>query len=288
MGTELSFTDVTAVAPHPSIPNRFVGHLPPRWNTPVGVHGGMLAGIAARAGLAGLSRPDLRVRALHAVFLAPPTYDLSFEVDVIRQGRGSAHVRVHARGSDGRAALDLTMVLTSDRPSPAFLDAEPPAVPGPDEVAPLGEPPEAVAGLFTPPPLFDQLDLRTVLGTTPWSADWSPGQPAHHIRWGRWRVPPLLPDGRVDPLALLPLADLPGPSIWQRFGPDEPVLFFMSLDLSLNLLEPVPDEWVLTDIRARRLGQGHAYVDTDLWSGGRLVATSSQTMMMRRPAPDSD
>lgn len=264
-------------------PGRFAGTLPPEWNTPVGVHGGMLVAIATRAGLEGLARPDLAIRALHALFLAPPTYELAFEVDVMRQGRGSAHVRVRAIDSDGTPAVDLTMVLTSDRPSPEFLDAEPPDVPGPDE---LDAPPVAAedrAFLFPAPPLFDHFDLRTALGVLPFFDDWTPDQPGRHVRWTRWNRSPRLPDGSYDPLALLPFADLPGPSIWQKFGPDEPVLFFMSLDLSLTLLEPVTDEWILTDINARRMGEGHVYVETDMWSGGRLVATSAQTMMVRRP-----
>jgi acyl-CoA thioesterase len=282
VGRELSFTDVTGVVADESRPGSFVGHLPPSWNTPVGVHGGMLVAITARAGLDHLARADLTLRAIHTLFLAPPSYDLEFDVEIIRQGRGSAHVRVGGRNAGGAPTVDLTMVFSSDRPSPVFLDADPPQVAAPEEIPVVAEPTEAVAAFFTPPPLFDHLDNRGAIGHLPWSPEWVAGQSGHHARWSRWRVSPRLPDGSYDLLALLPLADLPGPSIWQKFGPDEPVMFFMSLDLSLNLLEAVTDEWILADIRARRMGGGHVYVETDLWSGGRLVATSSQTMMMRR------
>jgi acyl-CoA thioesterase len=279
-----SFVDVTAVEPVSGVPGRFAGRLPPDWNTPVGVHGGMLVGIATRAGLAGLAREDLRIRALHALFLAPPTHDLTFDVETIRQGRGSAHVRVTATDGDGTPALDLTMVLTSDRPSPAFLDATPPDVPPAHELPSVPGGSAGAPGVLTPPPLFDHLEIRTAVGIPPWSPNWVPDQPGRHVRWSRWNVAPRSDRDAYDPLSLLPMADLPGPSIWQRFGPDEPMMFFMSLDLSLRFLETVTDEWILTDIRARRMGEGHVHVETDLWSAGRLVATSAQTMMVRLPA----
>jgi acyl-CoA thioesterase len=282
-----SFTEITTVTPHVERPGWFAGHLPPEWNTPVGVHGGMLVAIAARAGRESLGRDDLNIRAIHALFLAPPTYDLAFDCNVIRQGKGSAHVHVRAIDSDGTDALDLTMVLTSGRPSPSFLDARPPEVPGPDEIAAMRPSPESEPRMFPAPPLFDHLEIRTALGELPWSDRWTPDQPGHHVRWSRWNQSPRLADGSYDSLALLPLADLPGPSIWQKFGPDEPVMFFMSLDLSLNLLEPVQDDWILTDIESRRMGEGHVYVETDLWSAGRLAATSAQTMMVRMPKPEA-
>jgi acyl-CoA thioesterase len=140
-------------------------------------------------------------------------------------------------------------------------------------------------GLLTPPPLFDHLEVKTAFGQLPWEDSWTPDQQRRHARWARYVRAPRLADGTFDPVALFPLADLPGPAIWQQFGPDEPMLFFMSLDLSLNVLEPVTDEWILTDIRARRLGDGHALVETDLWSAGRLVATSAQTMLVRTAFP---
>lgn len=280
MSEPASFVDATAVH---EADGRLTGHLPPGWNTPVGVHGGMLVAISARAGLHALGRDDLALRAAHALFLAPPNYDLSFEVDVVRQGKGSAHVHVRTVDSTGTEVLDLTMVLTSDRDSVSFLDAQPPEVPGPDDALEQFPRPERADEVLPPPPLFDHLELRTALGLMPWDDKWVPGQPGHHVRWARWHDVPILRDGTYDPLALVPMADLPGPSIWMKFGPDEPTPFFMSLDLSVNFLEPVTDDWVLNDIYARRMGGGHVYVETDLWSAGRLVATSAQTMMLRQP-----
>jgi acyl-CoA thioesterase len=278
-----SFVDATAVLPDDVDPYRWHAQLDPGWDTPGGVHGGVLLATGVRAAMAGAARADLTLRVAHAVFLAPPSHDLFFDVTILRAGRGSAHVR--ALGTCARErhpAIDVTLVLTADRESPSRVDGAVPEVPPPHElVSTEGGPMTGAPGLQTPPPLFDHLEVRTAMGRPPWVDGWSPAQGSRHARWARYVRPPTLADGRYDPLALLPLADLPGPSIWQQFGPDEPMLFFMSLDLSLNLLEPVLDEWILADIRSRRLGEGHALVETDLWSAGRLVATSAQTMLIR-------
>jgi acyl-CoA thioesterase len=278
-----SFVHATSVQSDEVDPHRWHAHLDPAWDTPGGVHGGVLVANAVRAALAGVTRPDLTMRVAHAVFLAPPSHDLFFDVTVLREGRGSAHVR--ALGTCAREqhpAIDVTLVLTADRESPTFFERTPPDVRPPAELSSSeGGPLRGAPGLLTAPPLFGHLDVRTAIGRLPWDEGWTPEQGTRHARWARYLVRPALDDGSFDPLALLPLSDLPGPSIWQQFGPDEPMLFFMSLDLSLNVLEPVTDDWILTDIRSRRLGGGHAFVETDLWSGGRLVATSAQTMLIR-------
>jgi acyl-CoA thioesterase len=181
-------------------------------------------------------------------------------------------------------AIDLTLILTSDRESPRLVESTAPEVPSPDGLTSAeGGPLSGAPGILNAPRLFDHLDVRTAGGRLPWDDGWVAGQGGRHLRWARFTTAPKLDDGTYDPLALLVLADLPGPAIWQQFGPDEPMLFFMSLDLSLTVLEPVRDEWILTDIRSRRLDAGHAYVETDLWSADRLVATSAQTMLVRRP-----
>jgi acyl-CoA thioesterase len=279
-----SLVDATRVIADDVDPHRWHAQLDDGWDTPGGVHGGVLVATGIRAALAGVARPDLEVRVAHSVFLAPPSHDLFFDVTVLRQGRGSAHVR--ALGTCARQqhpAIDLTVVLTSDRTSPSLPAGDAPEVPPPDELTSSeGGPLRGAPGVDASPRLFDHLDVRTALGKLPWDDGWQPDQGPRHVRWARYRHRPTLPDGRYDPLALSPLADLPGPAIWQQFSRDEPMLFFMSLDMSLQVLEPVTDDWVLTDIRARRLADGHACVETDLWSAGRLVATSSQMMLIRR------
>jgi acyl-CoA thioesterase len=278
-----SFAAATAVTPSPGVPGRFDAHIPPTWSTPGGVHGGMLVAAGLRAARDATDRPELAMRLAHAVFLAPPSNDLLFDVVSLRQGKRSAHVRVTGTCvRQDHAAIDLTVVFTADGESPAWLDARHPDVPPPEQLSiesGFGVP--AHGGPIPPPPLFDHLDVRSVIGMVPWAEGWTPDQPARHVRWNRYLETPRCPDGSIDPLGLLPFADLPGPAVWVKGRPGEMPMFFLSLDLSISFLEPVPEEWVLTDIRARWVGSGHVYAETDLWSGGRLVATSTQTMLRR-------
>lgn len=243
----------------------------------------MLVAAGLRAAREHTARPDLTMRLAHAVFLAPPSNDLVFDVCALRQGKRSAHVRVTGTcAQQEHAAIDLTVVFTADAESSAWLDAEHPDVPTPDRLSVAsGFAVPAHGGPIPAPPLFDHLDVRSVVGVVPWDERWTPDQPARHVRWNRYLETPRGLDGSIDPLGLVPFADLPGPAVWVRGRPGEMPMFFLSLDLSIRFLEPVPEEWVLTDIRARWVGSGHVYTETDLWSGGRLVATSTQTMLRR-------
>jgi acyl-CoA thioesterase len=86
----------------------------------------------------------------------------------------------------------------------------------------------------------------------------------------------------------VPVPDVPGPSGWVRFGPDEALRGLLSLEMTFDVLEPVRDEWILADFHARVLGDGYVLMDCELWSAGRLVAVLRQTMMTRPlPTPGS-
>lgn len=286
-GSDDTFTTATAVVADEATQGRYLAHIPVTWSTPGGVHGGMLVAAGLNAARTAVDRPELTMRVAHAMFLSPPSNDLVFDVEVLRQGRGSAHVRV--RGTcvaQDQAAIDITAIFTAGIESREWLDSEPPDAAAPDAYTSDVGRTRAPGIAMQPPPLMDHLDLRSVLGLAPWDENWRPGQPARHVRWSRYRHTPRLADRTVDPTALLPLADLPGSAVWVKGPPEEMPIFFMSLDLSISFLEPVPDDWVLADIRARRLREGHVYVETDLWSDDRLVATSTQTMLRRRVPPN--
>jgi acyl-CoA thioesterase len=206
---------------------------------------------------------------------------------VLRAGRTTAHVDVHARHPGGQVDLVATRALFArrrDAGGPGFLDAVMPTVPAPDTLVSESGWDDESPGPLHHPPLFDQLDLRPALGALPWEPHWEPGLPARYMRWNRYHDTPLVADGTVDPLALLPLADLPGPAVWVRYGPDEPFYFLTSLELTVHFLEAVRDPWILADFRARWLGEGYVLSECDLWSAGRLVAQANQ-MMLVRPGP---
>jgi hypothetical protein len=56
-------------------------------------------------------------------------------------------------------------------------------------------------------------------------------------RWFRYLVPQATADGRLDPLALPPIADTIPPALFQKLGPDGPPFHAPSLDLTVHFLE---------------------------------------------------
>ena len=297
-----AFHTATAVAlageatPGGAGPLAWRADLPPTWDVPTGVHGGVLLATALRAAEATLDEaggdldPVLGLRSAHASFLARPgDHRLELDAAVRRRGGTTAHVDVSARGAaDAGEALVARALFARHRGGEdRWLDVEPPAVPDPEDCrVEEGDVQRRRHWPMSPPPLFDHLDLRPALGVLPWDEGWAPGAPARYARWNRYHEVPARLDGTMDPLALLPLVDLPGPAVWLRFGPDEDLRVLVSLELTVDLLEPVRDEWVLTDFRVRWLGDGYLVADGDAWSAGRLVATARQAMLVRRVSPD--
>ena len=275
-------------------PLRWRAELPTSWDVPSGVHGGILLATALRAAEATLDEaggdldPVLGLRTAHASFLArPDDHRLVLDGHVARRGGTTAHVDVATRsaGDDQPTALLTRALFARTRDGDAWLDATPPDVPAPDACPEVEADAQARGDWpMSPPPLFAHLDLRTAFGVLPWDEGWAPGAPARYARWNRYHEAPARHDGTLDPLALLPLLDLPGPAVWLRFGPGEDLRLLVSLELRADLLEPVTDEWVLTDFRVRWAGDGYLVADGDAWSAGRLVATVRQTMLVRRVA----
>lgn len=272
--------------------------LSPAWDVPSGVHGGVLLATALRAAgeavalTGGDTDAHLPLRTAHASFTARPDgHELGLTSTVLRRGGTTAHVDVVVRavGAERDALLVRALHARPRADADRWLDVPVPDVPGPDVAPPAnGEASAARQWPMTPPPLFDHFDMRPAVGVLPWEPGWRPGAPARYARWSRYQEAPLLADGTLDPLALLPMADLPGPSVWVRYGPDEPVRGLLSLEMTFDVLGPVRDEWVLCDFRARVMGEGYVLVDCELWSAGTLVAVLRQTMMPRTlptPAP---
>ncbi len=298
--------DAIAVRRDPDHPGRWRSTVPDTWATPNGMHGGVLAAVLINAARAELDDPELRLRSAHISFRAvPSSYELVIEPVVARRGGITAHLDVTIGGSDqagGSPAASGQVLFTRDRPSASYLDGEQPAAPPVDELAAGPAPGTAIfppgLGRVTPPAIFDHLELVGVEGRYPWEPGWVPG-PARHLRWARYRAPiagaESIADGSTaepaagpDPILLVPLSDFPAAALWVKFGLDQPFHFVTSLEYSISFLELPQSEIVLTDIRARSMADGYLFTETDLWCEGRLVAVSTQTMLVRSaPALES-
>jgi acyl-CoA thioesterase len=160
------------------------------------------------------------------------------------------------------------------------MDTEPPAVPRPDacpNIAEVGLGPGRIRA-----PFFRNLDVRLAAGQPWWESDWSPG-PARVARWFRYKLPQRLGDGRLDPLAIPPIADTMPPALIQKLGPNRPLFHAPSLDLTVHFLEDTTSQWLLTAVHARRARAGYASAAAEIWDdGGRLIAFATQTMLLRQ------
>jgi hypothetical protein len=102
--------------------------------------------------------------------------------------------------------------------------------------------------------------------------------------WHRFDEPPMLDDGRIDPLALVTLCDTMPGSIGERMGRNDAHWLPPSCDLTVHLLGDARSEWVLAHSHARRCGDGYASLEIFLWSPeAELVAYGTQMMFFVFP-----
>lgn len=125
------------------------------------------------------------------------------------------------------------------------------------------------------------MEGRAALGHAPWE-ECEPAT-SDAATWLRFDDPPRRPDGSLDPLAVLTLADrMPG-TVRERTGPADP-WFAPSADLTVHLLEPARGEWLLAHNRARWADRGWASAESTLWvEDGTLVAYATQMMIFTAP-----
>jgi hypothetical protein len=104
--------------------------------------------------------------------------------------------------------------------------------------------------------------------------------------WYRFGQPPILDDGRLDPLALIVLADTMPGAVGEKVGRSREMWFAPSVDLTVHLLDHCRSSWVLAHNRARFAGDGYASADMALWDCGddgagepRLVVYATQMFL---------
>jgi acyl-CoA thioesterase len=271
----------TAVTRLKVAPGWYTANLPAAWNfrTPAG---GVLMTVAMRAMQAELDDPELRPISANTHFCSPvPAGPLEVRVELLRHGSAAAQVRAQLSSTSMPGpGLEVSATFGRDREGIDLIDAEPPRVPRPADAPPM----ERLGGIDPGqrPAFFDNFDTRLALGQPWWSGRWKPG-PARIARWFKYLTPQQQADGRLDPLALPPIADTMPPALTQKLGPGHVPFFAPSLDLTVHFLEDTHSEWLLTSVHARRARAGYASAEVEIWDdAGVLVAIATQMMMLRR------
>lgn len=259
-----SFGDACRI--EPVGPGRFGLALPRGWEQGPGVYGGVVLGAIANAAEA-VAGPERPLRSVTAQIAAPVRAGVPSELEVeeLRAGKRVTHLSV--RIVQEAAVVCAALVVAGSDRSPAHdVDAtEAPAVPAPEEVAPV-VPTDAM------PTFLQHVELRPCVGGYPGTRDRS----GRSGGWVRLREP-----GPASAVALtLGLIDAYWPALLARSR----TLAAMSSQTitahlvgDLGALDPGAPALAVRETRAAR--GGYADETSWLWSGGRLVAVGHQLVV---------
>lgn len=272
----------TAVTRLKAAPGWYTADLPNAWDfrTP---SGGVLMTIAMRAMQEELGDPGLHPVSANTHFCSPvPAGPLEIRVEVLRHGGAAAQLRAQLTStSTPGPGLEVSATFGRPREGFDFLDTEPPMALEPEKLPPLEDLPDI--NRRERPRFFANLDTRLALGHPWWTSGWESG-PARIVRWFRYKVAQRLSDGRLDPLAIPPIADTMPPALVQKLGPNHPPFIAPSLDLTVHFLEDTDSEWLMTNVHARRARAGYATASSEIWDDRRrLIAMATQMMFLRKP-----
>lgn len=256
----------TALAPLGN--GRWGATISERWWIERGPYGGFVSALLVRALAAAVDDATRAPRSITVHFLAAPAAGpVEIAATVERAGRSATTVALRMEQHGAPVALALAAAATWRDDTPEWMDAAPPAVPGPDECPEL----QRVEGM---PPFMSRFDVR-------WAGGGGLGRPSGRARNVAWARPtPAMP---LDHVAVTALADTIVPAAFSRFGR---LLIVPTLDLTIHFRAPLPaggpGEWALVSFESRRSAGGTWEEDGEVWSAdGRLLAQSRQLAMIR-------
>jgi hypothetical protein len=264
----------TAVERLRAAPGWYTANLSDDWSF-FSPSGGVLMTIALRAMREELGDPTLLPTSANTLFCSPvPSGPLEIRVEVIRHGGAAAQVRAALSSTSVPGpGLEVSATFAKEREGPSYTDLDVP------ELTPI-----ASAPIFPEDrhPFFRNIESRLAFGSRWWDPDWKAG-PARYGRWFRYLIPQRLPDGKVDPLSLPPMIDLMPGAVVLKLGPDHQRFLAPSLDLTVHFVDHSASDWLLALVHAPAARAGYATADVRILDpDGRLVATGTQMMMLRR------
>jgi acyl-CoA thioesterase len=276
------------VVDDPARPGRYEASIADRWVLAMVPQGGIVAVLAARAMAQELGHDEQSLRTFSAVFAGQVAAGpVEIDVTVLRRGRTMSQLSATVRNPGASAGLTAIAVFGAERDGFSFTDIEMPDVPRPEDCPSFrdGPPPDMPEEFRRDPlPFWEEaVEGKPAMGHAPWD-DYDPIS-SERASWQRLDDPPLLPDGRLDPIAYLVLADMMPGAVGEKLGPDaERSWFGPSADLTVHLFRPASAGWLLAHNRARWAGDGYASVEMLLWEPtGALVAYATQMMFFTFP-----
>jgi len=260
---------------------RFTAGMTHRWDTVGPPNGGFLLALVARGLTAAAPFPDPVTLTGH--FLRPSRHT-PVEILVTPVRAGSTHATLMAGlHQDGKEIL-RTLATFSDlgrAAGPSQSDARPPALPPPEECAPVKELAarqwDDLPGRL--PAMYRAIDVRLARPERR-----EPGEIARLEGWMRFT------DGREPDVAALPLfADAFPPAVFDvGLGAGDGIAAWVpTIELTVHVRGRPAPGWVAASFRTKFLCDGYFEEDGELWdSTGRLVALSRQLAVTRSRRPD--
>jgi acyl-CoA thioesterase len=247
---------------------RWRGEISERWWIERGPYGGFVSALLVRALVAAIDDATRAPRSITVHFLAAPAAGpVEIAATVERAGRSATTIALRMEQDGAPVALALASAAPWRDHTPEWMDAAPPAVPGPDACPPLPR-------LDGMPPFMARFDVR-------WAEGGGIGQPSGRARNVAWARPD--PAMALDHVAVTALADTIVPAAFSRLGR---LLIVPTLDLTIHFRSPLPaggpGAWALVCFESRRSAGGTWEEDGEVWSAdGRLLAQSRQLAMIR-------
>jgi acyl-CoA thioesterase len=248
-------------------PDRFRAHTDPAWNGTVAPNGGVLAALMARAVQIGFGAPERPVRSISTHYLdRPEPGPVELQVEPLRPGKRVAVYSVRLTQGDRLKVLG-TIICSAARPQALTRAAAAPQAPPAASIEPLE--PLPGAGL---PPVFHQLEMRSVFGGPPLSG-------ARDALAGGW-LSLRGDDEPLDAARLIAMCDLWWPAIFPTLRTPDGA---PTLQLTVYLRDTGGQARapVLARYETKTISEGHFEERAELWSSdGRLLAESVQLALL--------
>jgi acyl-CoA thioesterase len=248
----------------------FAATLTPEWRSMLGIHGGYVAAVAARAIELAVDDPSRALRSFTAQFIRPAhPGPVAIDVHFAKTGRSASFVTAHVT-QDERPVVTATAIAATSRGGLEFAEIVPP-------VNALMAPPADAEQFFGADPgtHFAQLDLRLAPGLTMFGAH----SRAYVAGWIR----PLDPNEPVTVPWIVCATDFMPPSM--VFRTNRPVQA-ATIDMAIQLTSSNPAKavgaggHVYAELSCAISAEGFSVEDGSFWSSsGQLVATARQVRL---------
>ena len=267
---ESAFSEATSLKQISS--GRFAGFIPAGWRVIVGVHGGLIAALFARAASTAAG-PERNLRSLTVHFVRPAAEgEVELAVEVEREGRRMINLSIRMIQA-GETVATCLAAADAARESISHDRLRLPDVPPAETLNSL----EYIAGAM--PQFMEHADFRPVAGGGPGNPE-ADGRASVDL-WMR-----MIGDAPLDHAACAFLTDAGWPTIFALKGRMHGA---PTIDLTIHFRSQLPpankDPWVYGSFESLLVHEGHFEESGTLWASDGTVLVQSRQLALVLPLP---